>query len=206
MGLPTPKQFLPLGGKAIVLHSLELLLSMPEVAEVIVVCEAEYRPLFAGYDVHFADAGSRRQDSMANGLTASSSALPWVLVHDSARPFITQKACLELIRRGKEVGAATLGVPVIPTIKEITPEGIVRQTLDRNRLVEIQTPQLLRRELLVEGLARAEAEQWSVTDDVSIAERLGAPVVVVTGEYSNIKITTPHDLEIATRLWQDIVS
>lgn len=197
MGSALPKQYLPLHGKPVALHSLDLFVHHPAIEEVIVVCALPYREIFADYPVRFAEPGKERQDSLYNGLQQLSHACEWVCVHDAARPLVTSEMITTLIAEGKKVGAACLGMPTKWTMKEADREEHVAQTLDRSKIWEIQTPQLVRRDLLEEGFAHAKAHGICVTDDVSIVEEIGHPVKLVRGSYKNIKITTPEDLIIA---------
>ena len=192
----TPKQFLELAGKPIALYSYEIFLSIPEITEVVIVTPLEWRVLFPGVK-KFANPGLRRQDSLFNGLKEVGEEHEWVLTHDAARPFLTCQMVKNLISEGQKVGAATLGVPLKPTIKEQTPDGHILRTLNRSALVEIQTPQILRKKTLHEGFTHAEKHSLTVTDDTAFAELLGYPVKIVLGEYYNLKITTPEDLHIA---------
>ncbi len=198
MGSSQPKQYLLLEGKPIACHSLEVFLSHPAVAQVIVVCAPQYRSYFAPYTVQFAEPGARRQDSLFNGLQLVETS--WVCIHDAARPFITTEMIDHLLNEGEKTGAATVAVPVKCTIKESDSKGFVTQTLDRSRLWEIQTPQLLKKELLKEGFAHACAHAVTVTDDVSLAELIGKPVKLVQGSAHNIKITTPEDLSLCQNI------
>ena len=140
--------------------------------------------------------GPRRQDSVQLGLAA----LPlcqWVLIHDGARPCVDA----EIIQRGlmqvHGTGAAVAAAPIKDTVKLVSPEGMVQNTLDRNRLWAVQTPQVFRRDLI----ERAHQEvREDVTDDATLVERLGIPVQVFMGSYANIKVTTPEDLLLAETL------
>lgn len=98
-----------------------------------------------------------------------------------------------------QVGAAVLGVPVKPTIKEVDGDMMVEQTLQRAKLWEVQTPQCIRPELLREGFRLVKEKGLEVTDDVSIIEALGLPVRVTPGAYTNIKVTTPDDMAVAEK-------
>lgn len=137
--------------------------------------------------------GAARQDSVRLGLLALPEACDAVLVHDTARPFVTAA----LLRRVAEGLGASAGVvpalPVTDTIKVVSGERVV-QTLNRTELVAVQTPQGFCPKELQKAHDRALAEGWSVTDDASLLERCGAPVSVVTGEPGNTKITNPEDL------------
>ena len=143
--------------------------------------------------VHVRIGGVRRQDSVGRGLKA----LPecdWVIVHDGARPLVTEKVIEDGLLTAKAMGAAVAGVPVIDTIKVVTDEGHVVETLDRRTLVVIQTPQIFRRDLL-EAAHAVPAEDF--TDDASMLEARGVPVEIFMGDRANIKVTTREDLIVA---------
>ncbi len=203
MGLAVPKQYLPLAGKPIALHSFDLFCSMEEVDEIIVVCQEPYRKLFfsSRKPLFFADPGKKRQDSIFNGLSRSSKRADLICTHDAARPFIEKEVFLALLEKGLFVGAATLAAPVICTIKQSDANHIVEKTLDRSSLWEIQTPQALRKDLFLRGFEYANENKIDVTDDVSLAELLQAPVALVPSPHRNFKITTPFDLAVANTLY-----
>ena len=137
--------------------------------------------------------GRRRQDSVEAGLSRLSHC-QWVVIHDGARPLVTE----DLIERGleaaRETGAAAAAVPVIDTIKVAGDDRIVQETLPRGNLWAVQTPQVFRFAIITEAYRRLKAE---VTDDASLAEALGYKVKLYPGSYDNIKITTPDDLALA---------
>lgn len=224
---PIPKQYLELRGHPIATYSLRTFASMPEVGEIVVVCEPEYDEVFtsahAALDgappLVFARPGKERQDSVYNGLqvrvgactsmyqhvpayNSPQAARPdasLVAIHDSARPMMAAEDVRKCIADALQVGAAVLGVPVKPTIKEVAPDGSVVATLQRSKLWEVQTPQVIRPGLLQEGFALVREQGLEVTDDVSIVEALGKPVRVTPGSYTNIKVTTPDDLLVAEK-------
>lgn len=200
MQMPTPKQFLQFKSKPIIFYSLDIFKQVKEITEIIVVAEAAYRPLLSPYHVKWADPGKRRQDSLWNGLAQVSPLNKWVMIHDAARPFITCEMVYKLIDEGKQVGAATVAVPLKATIKEATLENIVSKTLNRSTLWEIQTPQFVSKQVLLDGFKVAFEDDLTVTDDTSLAELIHHPVKLVVGTYKNIKITTPEDLSIAQAL------
>ncbi len=204
MGSAVPKQFLLLKSKPIACYSLEVFLSLPEVNEVIVVCAPEFQSIFSSYPVKFAIPGERRQDSVFNGLREVTSNGSWVCVHDGARPFINREMIQRLFTVGKQIGAATVGMPVKCTVKQCAEENFVGSTLVREQIWEIQTPQLLSRHLMEQGFQIAKERQLTVTDDVSLAELIPHPVKLVEGSYSNLKITTHEDLMIAEHFAQSM--
>ncbi|MCB1083738.1 MAG: 2-C-methyl-D-erythritol 4-phosphate cytidylyltransferase [Simkania sp.] len=203
MGGPIPKQFLPLKGQPIVQYSFDLFLSLPEISEIVVVCKPQFQTFFEKSPlkaIQFALPGKERQDSVASGFTHVSPSCDYVLIHDSARPLIQEEKVRQLIEEGLLIGAATLGVPMKYTVKEVDENGIVKKTLDRSRLYNIQTPQLLRRDILAKGLKKAQKQGLTLTDDVSLAELIRHPVKIVYGSDENLKITTPEDFEVAKQL------
>lgn len=199
-----PKQYLPLNGAPIATYSLRLLAGLPEVAEVVVVCDPSYRDVFQDVGIEkplkFALPGAERQDSVENGLAQIADGAALVCVHDSARPLVTVEEVEAVFADAAHFGAAVLGVPCKATVKEATPEGMVVKTLDRSTLWEMHTPQVMRPQLLRDGFDLVKKEGLAVTDDVSIVEALGEPVKITLGSYENLKVTTPEDLVIAERL------
>lgn len=188
-----PKQLLFLCGKRILHYSVELFLSLPEVHQVIVVLDSDYHQ-YCPYPVQFAKPGLKRQDSVANGLTHVDVDAEYVLVHDAARPLVKKIDIEQLMQACKIHGAASLAVPLKTTIKAINDEEFVTQTLNRDLIWEIQTPQMLKKNLLQKGLEKVLAENIEATDDVTVAELLQHPVKLVKGSYSNLKVTVPEDL------------
>ena len=143
--------------------------------------------------------GSERQYSVWNGIQAATepSDDDIILVHDAARPLVSEKTILETIRVAEAKGAAIAAVPAKNTIKLCNASGEVVETPDRSRLWEVQTPQGFRRDILVKANQQAVAEGFLGTDDASLVERLGRKVHIVESDYRNIKLTTPEDMVIA---------
>lgn len=202
MGASIPKQYLELRGKPIATYSLETFCSMPCIGEIVVVCEPDWRYVFEECHerlgkqkpLKFALPGAERQDSVCNGLMEISPSANLVAIHDSARPLVTVEDTIACIIDAQEVGAAVLGVPVKPTIKEADDAGMVVKTLVRSVLWEVQTPQVIEPKMLLKGFDLVKKNNLEVTDDVSIIEAMGNPVRITKGCYTNIKVTTPEDL------------
>ena len=182
------KQYQLLCGKPLVLHSLELFLTLPFVSEMIVVCEKEDEKIFG--NAIFARPGKERQDSMKNGLEKATS--DFVCIHDGARPLVKAADVERCYRAALENGAAALAVRPSDTIKKKKAGEIT--TLDRSLLWQMQTPQIIKRSLLVSAL---EAVDCKFTDDLSIVEAFGHTPIIVEGSRDNIKVTEPLDLKIA---------
>jgi 2-C-methyl-D-erythritol 4-phosphate cytidylyltransferase len=199
MNSETPKQYLNLRGKAIINYSFEILKTISEVKEIIVVCNEEYQHLFTSEKVKlkFATPGIRRQDSVYSGFKKVSDDAEFVLIHDGARPFLNKTHVEQTIEQAHLHGAATLAIPLKFTVKLGNSDGTINKTLDRESLFEIQTPQIIRKSLLKDGFKNAIEHDLEVTDDVSLIEHLNLPVKLVMASYQNIKITTREDLLLA---------
>ncbi|KAK6945656.1 Cytidylyltransferase IspD/TarI [Dillenia turbinata] len=206
MGASMPKQYLPLLGQPIALYSFFTFADMNEVKEIVVVCDPSYKDIFEDskekihVNLKFALPGKERQDSVYNGLQETDEHSELVCIHDSARPLVTSGDVEKVLKDGWLNGAAVLGVPVKATIKEANTKSFVVRTLDRKTLWEMQTPQVIKPELLKKGFALVNSEGLEVTDDVSIVEHLKHPVYITEGSYTNIKVTTPDDLLLAERI------
>ncbi|GAB4815047.1 hypothetical protein N2152v2_002093 [Parachlorella kessleri] len=202
-----PKQYLELLGQPIATYSMQTFARMHQIKEIVVVCEPEWREVFQAcyarlsrkLPLKFALPGAERQDSVYNGFQEIDASAELVAIHDSARPLVTATDTLQCFEDALEVGAAVLGVPVKPTIKEVDAGKRVVRTLQRARLWEVQTPQVIRPALLREGFELVRRDGLEVTDDVSIIEALGKPVQITPGSYTNIKVTTPDDMSVAER-------
>ena len=145
--------------------------------------------------------GARRRDSVLAGVDAVPGA-EWVLVHDAARPMITVDLVDRLLAAaaGEGVDGVVPGIPMTDTVKRIR-DDVVLETIDRSDLVTVQTPQVFRRSVLVEG--HRSAPGLDATDDAGLVELIGGTVVVVPGEATNIKITYPDDLDRARAIEEE---
>ncbi|KAL6494453.1 hypothetical protein OROGR_031253 [Orobanche gracilis] len=206
-----PKQYLALLGQPIALYSFYTFSKMPEVKEIVVVCDPSYQDIFEDakanilVDLKFALPGKERQDSVYSGLEVINPNSDLVCIHDSARPLVLEGDVAKVLKDGRRIGAAVLGVPAKATIKEANRDSFVVKTLDRKTLWEMQTPQVIKPGLLKKGFELVNREGLEVTDDVSIVEHLGHPVYITEGSYTNIKVTTPDDLLLAERILNPVV-
>ena len=145
--------------------------------------------------------GKSRAESVLQGINAVSRQTELVAVHDGARPFPSQEMLVRVFEAAAKTGAAAPAVPVKDTIKR-SENSIVLETLDRSTLSAVQTPQVFQADFLSAALYDAIQAGVSLTDDCSAAERLGKQVMLVEGDYENIKITTPVDLAIGEAILQ----
>jgi 2-C-methyl-D-erythritol 4-phosphate cytidylyltransferase len=199
------KQFLPLKGKPIIVHTLQQFEHCSDIDEVAMAIPesamSDMEAIIARYRLHKVSkmmmGGKKRQDSVynvLNRLTLKDSDI--VLVHDGVRPFIETKRITHLLKVCKEYDAAVLAIQPKDTIRRSTGGGFFDQTLDRTALWLVQTPQAFRAKLLVKAFEKARKDKFYSTDEAALVERLGVKVRIVEGNYDNIKITTPEDLEL----------
>lgn len=214
-----PKALVPLAGQPILGHALQGVLACPGVTAVVVVAPtghrseaeaacrqggSEYAATASGrgsprtaVPVAVVGGGAERGDSVAAGLAALPADVDIVLVHDAARcltPVVVFERVVAAVRGG--ASAVVPGLPVVDTIKAVDAAGLVVATPSRSTLRAIQTPQGFRRDVL----ERAHALGGHATDDATLVERLGEPVLVIEGDPRALKVTTAHDLETAARL------
>lgn len=203
------KQFFEINGAPILVHTLRVFAHNQQIHRILVALrrnemERVGRELEAeriAAKVELVEGGEHRQDSVANALAGLKAAKDdIVLVHDAVRPFVDDDIIASVIREVEKHGAAIAGLPAVDTIKQVdrTAEGaLITSTIPRERVVQAQTPQGFRYELLKRAFDSAMADGFMGTDEASLVERLGADVWVVMGSARNIKITTPADLELA---------
>ena len=144
--------------------------------------------------------GARRPESVQAGLAAIESNARLVAIHDGARPLVTSECILEAVEAAGRVGAAITAVRVKETIKRANDEHLITATVDRVGLWQAQTPQVFERDLIEQAFAKADVNDRSITDDAQLVERLGGSVAIVHGSYTNIKVTTPDDLQLVSAL------
>ena len=204
MGGTVPKQFLELNGKPILYYTLKTLQDCGIISELIlVVPEKEYDNACTDWlgkpeiVTKVVVGGEKRQDSVYNGFCELSPQTEIVLVHDGVRPFLSHQMIQESVDAAREYGAAITAIPVNDTIKRVDDSGMVSQTVDRDGLWRVQTPQVFRYELLQEAFKKANSEKFYGTDEGTLIEHLGKPVKVVEGSEQNIKITRPEDLRLS---------
>jgi 2-C-methyl-D-erythritol 4-phosphate cytidylyltransferase len=203
-----PKQFLKILGKPVFLRSLDIFTTMGSVVTSIVIVldesfREEYAYLLKDDRISWADPGKERQDSVYNGISGVPDSCRIVAVHDSARPLVTQEEVLACLSDGLQHGAAVLGVPMKATVKESADGQFVLRTVPRSNLWEIHTPQVATKQLFLRGFDKVRTDNIEVTDDVSVVEALGEPVKLTLGQYTNIKLTTPDDLQVAEQILRE---
>ena len=200
------KVFADLGGSPVLARVLDVFETCGSVDQVVIVlsqqnleagrrlvAERQWRKVTA-----ICQGGSRRQDSVANGLDRLQGC-SWAVIHDGARPMVTAALIESGLEAASRTGAAIAAVPVTDTIKVVNEDSIVQGTPPRRSLWAVQTPQVFRLDIITEAYSQMAFE---VTDDSSAVERLGHKVRIYSGSYDNMKITTPDDLAVAGLLWR----
>jgi 2-C-methyl-D-erythritol 4-phosphate cytidylyltransferase len=206
LGAGQPKAFIDLAGMPLFVRALQAV-AVASVSDAVVVVppgSTERAAALLGAHapspcppVRLVEGGAERQDSVRSGLAAVREA-ELVLIHDSARPFVSQEVVETAIEAAARHGAAIVAVPATDTVKHVHPDGWIESTPPRDRLWLAQTPQIFRTEII--RAAHARSASGSATDDAVLVEALGTRVHVVRGNPENRKITTPEDLRWATWL------
>jgi len=205
MGTNTPKQFLMIGGRPILAHTISVFDQSPHI-DLIVICLPQGEMEFCKQQIVdkggmrtrivFAPGGERRQDSVYNGLQLLEGN-GIVLIHDGVRPFVTTELIAECQRGADRWGACIPAIAVTDTLKRIDSQGRILETIPRKEMVMAQTPQAFRLPLIKAAHQKAREQGWLATDDASLVEQMGEEVRVIPGMPDNIKITTPEDLRRA---------
>lgn len=201
-GGATPKQFLEIGGKPLLVHTLEKFENCAVVDEIVLVLAPPEIENFQKITKKFnltklkkiVAGGETRAESVFNGLSAINSA-EIVAVHDGARPFASNEEITAIVEKADETGAACLVAAVTDTIKE-TANGVIVRTIERTNLRRALTPQAFRFEILLEAFSNADLNE-AATDECYLVERLGCEISIVEGSAKNIKITTREDWKLA---------
>jgi 2-C-methyl-D-erythritol 4-phosphate cytidylyltransferase len=207
MGLEEAKQYLEIDGKPLLVHTLRTFQECHAVDSIIIVvpekdvdyCLHQMVPRYQLSKVYkVISGGERRQDSVRNGIEAVADSCRWVLIHDGVRPFVSTELIEKVIKAARRYRAVITGLPVTETIKRVDSNANVLETIERNDLWLIQTPQIFGREDIHLAHQEALKRGWTeATDDAFLVEKMGISAKIIEGEERNIKITTSHDLQVA---------
>ena len=198
------KILMPLGKSNVIGICMQAFQQCEDIAEIIIVTKSEHaqairetaESLQISKLTQITDGGATRQESVMQGLKLVSKSTNYIAVHDGARPLVKPEHISKVIRDARVFGGATLGVPVKDTIK-IVDDGLITDTPPRHTLYITQTPQVFRKRLYFEAVDFALEHRLDFTDDCQLVESIGGKVCMTTGDYTNIKITTPEDRAIA---------
>ena len=198
------KILMPVGDLPVLVHTLQALSASQQVAEILVVTREDLIVTVSQLCRDFSldkvkkvlRGGASRAESVLLGVQEVSQEAKWIAIHDGARPFVTPELLERVLQEAVDCGAAAPAVPVKDTIKRAL-DGRVEETLERQTLFAVQTPQIFDADLIRGALRKALDDRAPITDDCSAVERIGATVRLVEGDDCNLKITTPSDLFLA---------
>ena len=208
MNIGINKQFIKLEGKEIIAYTIEKFYNNSNIEDIVVVVKEDESEFFKKEildkynfkNVKIAYGGKERQDSVYNGLKLLDEKCDVVLIHDGARPFVSDKIIDKSIEEAKEHKAIVVGVPVKDTIKVIDNDKNIVDTPNRSVLWAVQTPQTFDYNILIDAYKDAFKNKFYGTDDAMLVERIGYKVKMLEGSYNNIKITTQEDLNIGSQI------
>ena len=198
------KLFYELDGVPVIIHTLRRFEEHPEICEIVLPTRADsigmLKELCERYGITKAskiiEGGATRTESVLCGVRAVSKSCKIVAIHDAARPFVSDRIITETIAAAKKCSAAAPGVPIVDTVKRKNGDKF-SETVPRDELTAIQTPQIFDRELILGALSNAIQKNLAITDDCSALEAIGMPIALTEGDPFNRKITTPEDLIFA---------
>lgn len=206
----TPKQFLEILGKPLIIHTLERFQQCSEINQIVLVLPSNQASNFLQivnkYGItklaKIVAGGKTRAESVSKGLkSVQATKAKIIAVHDGARPLVSSNEISECVLKAKENGAAILVSSVTDTIKQVK-DGKIVNTIDRNQLRRAQTPQCFRYEILKRAFENADLGE-AATDESYLVEKLGIEVSIVEGSAKNIKVTTQEDLKLAENLLKE---
>ena len=197
------KQFAPLSGRAVWLHTAERFVNRDDVDQVILAISPDDREYFSdkfGSNIAFMDmdlttGGATRAETVEKALAKVKPEIDFVCVHDAARPCVAEDWITRIFDAAKKHEAVIFGLPIAGTIKRVSANHGITETVDREGLWEAQTPQVFARQLLLDAFAKRDG--FAATDEAQLLERIGVDVHVLPGSPVNLKITTQEDLRLA---------
>ena len=186
-----------INNKTVIEHTVEAFLDFTNITQIIIPTNIEFinefKTLLADKRINIIEGGKTRQESVYKAINHVSN--KYVIIHDGARPLITKEVISRVMDSVIEHSAVSVMTKTTDTIKEVDSSGKIIQTIDRTRLYNTQTPQAFETKII--QTAHRELKDDNYTDDSSMLEKLGIPVYIVQGSYTNIKITTKSDLDFA---------
>lgn len=202
------KQFIKLNNKEIIVHTIDKFYNNDSIDDIVVVIKESEEEYFInnvikkyGFDnIKITYGGNERQDSVHNGIKELDKNCDVVIVHDGARPFVTDDIIKNSIEGAKKHNAVVVGVKVKDTIKIVGEDGNIIDTPNRSYLWSVQTPQVFKYEVITKAYEDAYNGNYYGTDDAMLVERIGYNVKMIEGSYDNIKITTQEDLKFGEQI------
>ena len=209
MGLEVEKQFMPLAGKLLLAHTLARFEATAGIDHIVVIVPPGREAFCARHIVeaegfrkviHIVAGAETRQGSVAAGFRCLGENVDVIVIHDGARPLVSPSLIQTSIELAFQHGSALVAIPESDTLKRVSVEGTVLETVDRRNLWRAQTPQAFRRSILQRALAHAEEFKLDMTDEASLVEACSSPIHVIPGSMWNFKVTTTDDLRLAELL------
>jgi len=202
------KTMAKLDGRPVFLRTIEHFIRREDVCQTILVVAPEdidsvkstYGANLGFMGVQLVQGGARRSDSVAAALKTISDQAEYVAVHDAARPCITIEWINAVFAEAQKTGAAILAAPVTGTLKKVSAQKVIEQTVPRADLYEAQTPQVFRKDVILKAYEKLTAGGDDITDDSQLVERTGHPVSIVLSDASNLKLTSRGDLTLAAAI------
>ncbi len=196
------KLMAPLNGKPVLYHTVHAFLNLDEVTDVILVTDQDRFNQLAidSPKLRLIPGGADRHNSVANGIAAVASDCRYIAVHDGARPLISAEQILRTLAAAQKHQAATSARRITETVKRSNNENFATESVCRDNLWLMETPQIFAAQLLRSAYQHIEKSNLLVTDEVSAVEQIGIPTYLVENTTQNLKITYPQDLELANKL------
>lgn len=201
-----PKQFHLINGVPVIAKTLLCFENSDIIDKICLVIDnkliEKYEKILKKYRIKkvlkIVSGGKERQDSVYNGLFKSGNNWDIVVVHDGVRPFVTESLLESVVVAAKKYGAAIPGIKPVDTLKISSHNSYVKETIDRDKISVIQTPQAFRSDILRRAHIVAKEKNYRGTDDAELVEKIGLKVKIIEGDYKNIKITTKYDIIIGS--------
>lgn len=205
MGGEINKVFLPLGESTVIDHTINAIAQVFEISEIVLVTrecdilECMEHIKNTSKNIKIIKGGKTRQESVYNGLLCVKDS-DIVAIHDGARALVLPQTVKAVIEDAKKFGASTVGVSSKDTLKLVDEDGFIKETLDREKIFNIQTPQVFNTKEIIKAHEKAIKDGFSATDDCALYEKYIGKVKITEGRYDNIKLTTPDDMETAENI------
>ena len=202
------KTFAKLDGRPMFIRSLERFVSREDVCQTLLTVAPEdvaamkstYAANLSFMGVTLVEGGAARCDTVAAALKAVSDEAEYIAVHDAARPCVTPDGVDAVFAEAVKTGAAILAAPITGTLKRVSEANVIEETVPREALYEAQTPQVFRKDILMDAYARRDKTAEDPTDDAQLVELTGHPVSVVISDGTNLKVTTKGDMALANAI------
>ena len=208
-GLDIPKQFYMLSGIPVIVRTIRVFENMDDITDIIITCHKDYveytKTMMKEYGIDkvkcVTEGGDTRRQSVYNALKNVSDDTDYVLIHDAARPFINEDSIRRCILDAESTGCAAVGKRVVDTLKRTDGAGFITDTVDRDNLWQIQTPQIFKKDIICDCHQRCINDCFEATDDCMICERYGYSIKITESSCNNIKITDKSDIQLAEAIF-----